>query len=143
MDCNKSLSLPNRLELPHTSLSDSSRLVRLLCSVIGVPVSDMDGFRNQLSMRDTITSQFVRHDLPWFVTMTTQQTLEKPLRRCSIPFGLEIYRDHFSILIHSTSQIMLFAVDLDKYFIDVKGVTVASVLSLQPSGVFRPKLDTP
>ena len=38
---------------------------------------------------------------------------------------------------------MLLAVDFDEYFIDMKGVTVTSVLSLQPLGVFGSELDAP
>ena len=38
---------------------------------------------------------------------------------------------------------MLSAVDLDEDFVDVKGVAVASVLSLQPTSVDGAKLDTP
>jgi hypothetical protein len=38
---------------------------------------------------------------------------------------------------------MLLAVDLHEYFIDVKCVTVASVLSLQTPRILRAELDTP
>jgi hypothetical protein len=38
---------------------------------------------------------------------------------------------------------MLFAVDLHKDFIDVKGVAVTSVLSFQPAGINCPELDAP
>ncbi len=38
---------------------------------------------------------------------------------------------------------MLLAVDLHEDFVDVEGVAVASVLSLQSAGVFGSKLDAP
>ena len=38
---------------------------------------------------------------------------------------------------------MLFAVDSDKDFIDVEGVAVASVLSLESPGIFGSELDAP
>ena len=38
---------------------------------------------------------------------------------------------------------MLFAIDLHEDFIDVEGVTIATVLPLQPSSVYGSKLDTP
>ena len=38
---------------------------------------------------------------------------------------------------------MLLAIDLHEYFVDVEGVTVASVLSLQSPGVSGSELDTP
>jgi hypothetical protein len=38
---------------------------------------------------------------------------------------------------------MLYAVDSDEYLIDVEGVTVSSVLSLQSAGINGSELDTP
>ena len=38
---------------------------------------------------------------------------------------------------------MLSAFDLDEYFIDVKGVAAATVLSLKSSGIQCAKLDAP
>ena len=38
---------------------------------------------------------------------------------------------------------MLFAVDFDEYFINVEGIAVAPVLSLQAAGINGSELDTP
>jgi hypothetical protein len=53
--------------------------MRLLYPIVGVPISDMDCFRDYLTMGDWITSQLIRHDLPELSAMTSYQTLEKPL----------------------------------------------------------------
>jgi len=50
MGTQESLSLRYRLKLrdvgpPHPSLSDPGRLMRLLCSIVGIPVIDVDGLR--------------------------------------------------------------------------------------------------
>jgi hypothetical protein len=60
----------------------------------------------------------------------------------SISTGLEIHIHHFTVLINSTPEIMLLAVDLHKDFVDVECVTVASVFPLQPSAVNGSKFDT-
>ena len=72
MGTQKSLSLPDRLELPHPSLSHPGHLMRLLCSIILILFSAVDGLWNQLSMSNTITAQFVGHDLPRLATMIAQ-----------------------------------------------------------------------
>jgi hypothetical protein len=46
-------------------------------------------------------------------------------------------------LIHSPPKVVLLAVDLHEDFIDVEGITVASVFSFQPSSVQSTKLDAP
>jgi hypothetical protein len=61
---------------------------------------------------------------------------------------VEININYFTILIHGPPEIMLLAVDLlvrhtGEDLINVEGVAVASVLSLQPAGVNRTKLDAP
>ena len=37
----------------------------------------------------------------------------------------------------------MLTLDLHEYFVDIEGVTVASVLSLQSSGIFGPEFNTP
>ena len=71
MSTQKSLSLLGRLKFPHPSLPDPGCLMRLLCPIVGVPISDMDCFRDYLTMGDWITSQLIRHDLPGLSAMTS------------------------------------------------------------------------
>lgn len=49
----------------------------------------------------------------------------------SIPLGLEIHIDYLCITIQSALEVVLLATDFHKDFIDVAGVTKASVLSFQ------------
>jgi hypothetical protein len=56
MGSEKSLSLPHRFESPHSPLSHPGCFVRLLCSVIGIPVCDMDGLRNNLAMSNWVAA---------------------------------------------------------------------------------------
>ena len=75
--------------------------------------------------------------------MTPYQPLEEPLSSSPISLGLEIDINYITILIHSPPKVVLLAVDLHGDFIDVEGITVASVFSFQPSSVQSTKLDAP
>jgi len=70
-------------------------------------------------------------------------SLEESLSRNPIPLGLEIDINHCAVLICRSPQVVLFAIDPNEYFIDEEGLTVTTVLSLQPPGIFRAKFDTP
>ena len=49
-------------------------------------------------MGDFIAMQLVRHDLPRFAAITSQQALEKPLCSSTITLGLEVHIDYLAIL---------------------------------------------
>ena len=143
MGSEKSLCQPNRLESPHPSFPHPGRLMRLLHPIILIPFSTVDHIRHQFSMGDWITAKFVRHDLSGFTTMATQQPLEEPLSCSTIPFRLQIDIHHLPVLIDSPPQIMLFAIYLYEDFIEVKSVTVTSVLAFQSACINGSELDTP
>jgi hypothetical protein len=86
-------------------------------------------------MGHTITSQFVRHNLPGFTVVAAEQALEESLRRCTIPICLKIYIDHLTILIDSPPELMLLTVYLYEDLVDEKGITVATMTSFQSSSV--------
>jgi hypothetical protein len=50
---------------------------------------------------------------------------------------------NFAILIHGPPEVMLLAVDLYEYFVDVEGITVSTMSTFQSSGIERAELDTP
>ena len=61
----KSLGLLDRFETPHTSFSDPSRLMRKLCPIVRILLCVVIGFRDQCSVCDAITAEFVRDDFSW------------------------------------------------------------------------------
>jgi hypothetical protein len=71
MSTQKSLSLSDRLESTHPTLSHPGRFMRLLCPIILTLFSAVDCLRHQLSMRYSIASQFVSHDLPRFISVVS------------------------------------------------------------------------
>lgn len=72
MSARQSLSLPGRFELTHRTFSHPGRLVRLLGSIILILFSTINGYRDQFPMRNTITSQLIRNDLPRLTAMASQ-----------------------------------------------------------------------
>ena len=71
MGTQESLSLNDGFELTHASLSHPCRLVRLLGSVVHILFGAVDRLRYQLTMRYSITMQFISHNLSGFSTMTS------------------------------------------------------------------------
>ena len=84
----------------------------MLCSIIGVTIRHMDNLRHYLAARDWITPKLIRHDLPGLGLMNADQAFEKPLRSSSIPPRLQEYINDFTVLIHSSPEIMPLAIDL-------------------------------
>ena len=74
-------------------------------------------------------------------TATDGKALSRLVSVASGGLKCEFARDNLAVLIYSSPQIMLLAVDLYEDFIDVEGVAVASVLSLQSPGVYSAELD--
>ena len=72
MSTQKALSLARRFELPHTPLPYSSRLMGLLRPIILTLLSAVDRIGNQLTMCDSITTQFVGNDLSRLAAMASQ-----------------------------------------------------------------------
>ena len=91
----------------------------------------------------TIAPQFICHDLSGFIAVRLDQALEEALCSGTIPPGLEKYIDYLAVLIHGSPEILLLAIDLDEDFVNVEGIAVALVPTLQPPGISGPELDTP
>ena len=53
----------------------------------------------------------------------------------SIPRCLKVHINYFAILINSPPQVMLLAIYLYEYFINVEGISVTTVLALQSAGI--------
>ena len=115
----------------------------LLSSIILILFRAVNRLRDQLTMCNSIATQLIGHDLPWLSAMLPEKAPEEPLGCSTIAFGLEKYINDFTVLINSLPKVMLLTVDLDKYFIDLEGVAVASMSALQSPGIFGPELDAP
>lgn len=68
MGSHEPLGLSHRFEPPHTSLPNPGRFMRLLGPIILILFGTMDHLRYQLSMCNTLATQFIGHFLgspPW------------------------------------------------------------------------------
>ena len=79
-------------------------------------------------MRNAIASQLVRHTLSRFARVIFQQPLEETLCSRSVTTCLEKHIDHLAIPVDSPPQVVLFASDLYKHFVDVECIAETLVL---------------
>jgi hypothetical protein len=103
----------------------------------------MDDIRHQFSVSDTVTAQLICNDPPRFAAVHSDQALEESLGRIAIPARLQKYIDHLTVLINSSPQIVLFALNFHEYFIYIKSVTIALVISAKFLGEFGSELRAP
>jgi hypothetical protein len=96
----KSLSLSDRLELPHPSLPDSGRFMRLLSPIVFILLSTVDRLGDQLSMSYAITAQLVSHDLSRFTAVITEESPEKPFCCSPISPSLKEHINNLTVLIY-------------------------------------------
>ena len=94
-------------------------------------------------MGNAVTSRFVGDDFPRLDSMTPYQPAEKPLGGPRIAPVLQKNIDDIPFLVDGTPQIALLPADSDEDFIDVERVAEPPMLTPQPRGEFRPKLDAP
>jgi len=71
MGTQKSLSPPDRLEFPHSSLPHPGWLMGLLDSVVGILVIHLNGFRDHLPAGNAIATQLICYDFPGFTAMAS------------------------------------------------------------------------
>jgi hypothetical protein len=72
MYSDESLRLANRFELPHSPLSHPGGLMRLFYPIVTILRGVMVNIWHQFPVSNTITPQFVRHNLPGHATITSQ-----------------------------------------------------------------------
>ncbi len=75
--------------------------------------------------------------------MRFEQAFEESLSRITVPARLQKYIDHLTVLVNSSPQIVLFALNFHEYFIYIERITVALVFSTEPSGEFGSEFRAP
>lgn len=135
MGSHESLSLLHRFESPHFPLAHPGSLMRLLRSIVVLLIVTVNSVRERFSVRYTVTSQIIGYDLPWLNSMTVQKPLEEALRSGAIPHPLQVQIHDLAVLIYGSPEVVLLAVYLDEDFINVEGVAVPAVPTLQSSSV--------
>ena len=108
----------------------------------------MNSFGYQLPAGNSITTQFIRHDLPGLASMCPQNRFGAApfLRACRKPSTTSLCPKHFvgqALLGNCPPQILLLAIDLDENLVDAEGIAIAFMLPFQAPGMFGTKRDTP
>jgi len=126
--------------------------MRSLSPIILILFDTVDRLGDQFPMCNAITTKLIRDDPPRLSLMAPNQS-PKEARHCSsVPLGLKINIDYLvipkalaaimgqALLFDGSLQVILLTVYPDKDFIDVEGITVASVHSFQAAGINGPNL---
>jgi hypothetical protein len=103
----------------------------------------MDDIRHQFSVSDTVTAQLICNDPPRFAAVHSDQALEESLSRVAVPARLQKYIDHLTVLVNSSPQIVLFALNFHEYFIYIESVTISLVISANSFREFGAELRAP
>ena len=72
MSIQKPLSLPHCIAASPPSLHHPGRLMRLLCTIIGITFCKVDGLGDQLPVSYSIATQLIDHDLSGIAAVTAQ-----------------------------------------------------------------------
>jgi hypothetical protein len=143
MNTQESLRLPRRFEAAHTPFSHTSRLVRKLCPVIGVLGRIVNCLWHKFSMRNTIASQLVRHNLSRFSLVIFQQPLEETLCSCTVTTSLEKHINYLAILVNSPPQVLPLTTYFYKNLVDIKCIAEPLMSFFQSLSILRPELVAP
>jgi hypothetical protein len=91
--------------------------VRLLRSIVESFVLAMLAVGQHLSLRRSITLQFIRHHHPWSKSLLFEQFAEKLFGCCFVPMPLHQDVEHVTVCVHCLPQVILLAVDFQFDFI--------------------------
>jgi len=103
----------------------------------------MDRIWDEFAARNTITSQLVGDDFPWFTFVFLQYSIEKSLSSLGVSPFLEKHINDFTILIDRSPKIVLLAINFDEHFINEKCITISLMPFTQPRCIFRSKFVAP
>jgi hypothetical protein len=108
----------------------------ILLSIVGNAWQDR-------STGSRIALQLVGDDPEWLLALTAQQSAKESLGCTLIAARLQQNIDDITVLIPGTPKILLLAVDSDEEFVQIPGITEASLLLLKTSGIVGPEFPAP
>ena len=143
VDGQESLRMAGRFESAHLPLSLAGRFMRDFGAIVGVAVSVMRDRRQDGSQRSSVTFEFVGHDLKRFFPLAADESSKESFRCVLIPAWLYQYVDHVTVLVHSTPEILLLAIDPHENFVQVPDIAETTLAALQLSSILGTELLTP
>src|SRR5215472_12028411 len=117
--------------------------MRSLGPIVGIWVGIVGYAWQDRSTGSSIAFQLVGDDPEWLLALTAQQSAKEPLGCTLIAARLQQNIDHITILIHGTPKILLLPVDSDEEFVQIPGITEASLFLLKTSGIIGSEFPAP
>ena len=97
----------------------------------------------QLALGNAVASQLIGHDHARDILKALQQPSKEALRGFGVSPWLNQNVEHNAVLIHGTPKILLLAVDSDEEFVQIPGITEASLFLLKTSGIVGSEFPAP
>jgi hypothetical protein len=123
----ESLRLSPRFETAHTPLSNASRLMWKLSSIVRIMGRVVYRLGYQLAMSHTVASQLVRHDLAWLIPVTFEQSPEEALGGLPISARLQEYINDLPSWSTARHRYCCLPLDIHEHLVEEKRIVVASV----------------
>jgi hypothetical protein len=140
------LCVSRRFEASHAPLSDSSRPVRILRSIVQTLVLSMFDAWNQRFLSGPIASEFVSDDDPGGKASELQQFAEELLRGLLIAMTLHQDIEDLTRCIHGSPQVIWLPFDGDHNLVQIPLVsrletTATNLMGIRLSKLFAPLAD--
>src|SRR5919202_780845 len=119
----KTLRMAGRFDPLHPPLPLAGGLMRVLGTVVEVPMLAVLHSRQDLPLCSPITLQFIRNDHSGDILTAFEQLAEKLLRGLLIPAALHQNVEYVAVLIHCPPQVVAFFVNGNAHLIQVPFVT--------------------
>ena len=117
--------------------------MRNLGPIVGILLGIVGDTRQDRSTGSSIALQLVGDDPEWSLALIAQQSAKEPLGCTLIAARLQQNINDITILIDGTPKILLLAVDSDEEFVQIPGITEASLFLLKTSGIVGSELPAP
>jgi hypothetical protein len=128
---------------PCMPLPLAGRLMRVLRTVIEIVVLPVLHTREYHPLGRSVAAQLVGHDHSGNICQSLEQLAEKPLRGVLVAPPLHQDIQHVTVLVHGPPQIVLFAVNGQKNFIQAPFAPWLGTLASELVGVLLTRLATP
>jgi len=137
----EALGVARRLEPLHTLLSLTGRLVGVLRPIVEIPLLTMCHLWEDLPLGGSITLQFIGDNYARYIGQAFKELVKELLGGFLVPTALAQDIQDVALLIDRPPQIVMFALDRQKYFIDVAVTTHKTIDLVVHTQVYRLKRD--
>ena len=139
----KPLSMARRFKPLHAIFALPRGPMRVLTAVVEIATLAVFDPGQDLALRRAVALQLIRDDDPRYIPQALEQLAQELLRRLLIAPALDQDIEDVVVLIDGAPQVMAFAINRQKHFVQVPFVAWLGASTLQPIRVVLPKFQTP